>query len=434
MWSYLISVVLFAILGFSHANKETLVLLDNLAIRETHSMLFKSLADRGFALTFKSADDSSLVLAKYGEYLYKNVIVFSPSVEEFGGAVSVEALTKFVDDGGNLLVAGNTMSGDIIREITAECGFEVDEEGAAVIDHINYDVNDSGKHTLIVADPEHLIQAPMIVGSKKLNPFLYHGTGLIADKENPLVLEVLTASSTAYSYKPDVAIDEYPHAVGKNTVLIAALQARNNARVVVSGSLDFFSDAFFTSGVEKALGGVQYSKSGNEELSEALTRWVFKEEGVLRVGQVKHHRVGENESPQSYTIMEKVVYAIEVEKLEGDKWVPFTADDIQLEFVRIDPFVRTTLRSRDDGVFQTEFVIPDVYGVYQFKVDYTRVGYTSLHSATQISVRPLEHTQYERFIVSAYPYYASALSMMGGVFIFSYLFLHYRDEAKAKSE
>lgn len=113
----------------------------------------------------------------------------------------------------------------------------------------------------------------MIVGSKKLNPFLYHGTGLIADKENPLVLEVLTASSTAYSYKPDVAIDEvyfshffclpvyqvcwpflqYPHAVGKNTVLIAALQARNNARVVVSGSLDFFSDAFFTSGVEKAL-------------------------------------------------------------------------------------------------------------------------------------------------------------------------------------
>lgn len=43
------------------------------------------------------------------------------------------------------MVAGNTMSGDIIREITAECGFEVDEEGAAVIDHINYDVNDSGK-------------------------------------------------------------------------------------------------------------------------------------------------------------------------------------------------------------------------------------------------------------------------------------------------
>lgn len=48
----------------------------------------------------------------------------------------------------------------------------------------------------------------MIVGSKKTAPFLFRGTGLIADKENPLVLEVLTASSTAYSYKPDSPIEE----------------------------------------------------------------------------------------------------------------------------------------------------------------------------------------------------------------------------------
>lgn len=78
------------------------------------------------------------------------------------------------------------------------------------------------------------------------------------------------------------------------------------------------------------------------------------------------------------------VYTIEVEKLDQGKWVPFDASDIQLEFVRIDPFVRTTLKRRADGVFQADFVCPDVYGVYQFKVDYTRVGYTFLHSATQV--------------------------------------------------
>lgn len=64
------------------------------------------------------------------------------------------------------------------------------------------------QHTLIVADSANLIDAPMIVGSKKVAPFLFRGTGLIADKENPLVLEVLTASSTAYSYKPDSPIEE----------------------------------------------------------------------------------------------------------------------------------------------------------------------------------------------------------------------------------
>ena len=39
----------------------------------------------------------------------------------------------------------------------------------------------------------------------------------------------------------------------------------------------------------------------------------------------------------------------------------------QLEFVRIDPFVRLTLTPKN-GKFEGKFTIPDVYGVYQFKV------------------------------------------------------------------
>lgn len=119
---------------------------------------------------------------------------------------------------------------------------------------MNYDISDTGRHTKIVADPENLIDAPVIVGSKNIPPLLYQGTGLIADSDNPLVLKLLTASSSAYSYNPDQPVKEYPHAVCKNTLVIAALQARNNARVLFSGSLYFFSDETFTSGVHKALG------------------------------------------------------------------------------------------------------------------------------------------------------------------------------------
>lgn len=95
----------------------TLVLLDNLNVRDTHSLFFRSLKgerrgegtagvgkplgplltvspifllssplDRGFELTFKTADDPSLSLIKYGEFLYDNLIIFSPSVEGKGGA------------------------------------------------------------------------------------------------------------------------------------------------------------------------------------------------------------------------------------------------------------------------------------------------------------------------------------------------------------
>lgn len=129
------------------------------------------------------------------------------------------------------------------------------------------------------------------------------------------------------------------------------------------------------------------------------------------------------------------VYSIEVEILENDEWKPFTADDIQLEFVRIDPFIRTTLKRKPNGAYEARFRIPDVYGVYQFKVDYDRVGYTRLYSTTQVSVRPLQHTQYERFIPNAYPYYVSAFSMMAGLFLFSFVFLHYKEEGpKSKKE
>lgn len=337
----------------------------------------------------------------------------------------MDTITEFIDNGGNVLVAGSSQSGDVLRELASECGFEVDEEGAYVIDHLNYDTTDNGQHTTIVVPSENLIDSPVIVG-RKGNPLLFRGTGLLADPENPLVLPLLSADSSAYSYLPEAPIKEYPHAVGKNTVLIAALQARNNARVVFSGSIDFFSDEFFTSSVNSAK--IKSLTSGNKEVATAISQWVFKEHGVLRVSSVSHHRSGELRPPQSYTIMDEVVYNIKIEKLVDGKWMPYQASDVQLEFVRIDPFVRTTLQTRADGLYQAKFKIPDVYGVYQFKVEYDRVGFTRLYSSTQVSVRPLEHTQYERFIYSAYPYYVSVFSMMTGMFIFSFVFLHFREE------
>ncbi|TNN27142.1 Dolichyl-diphosphooligosaccharide--protein glycosyltransferase subunit [Liparis tanakae] len=236
------------------ADGKMLVLLDNFNIRDTHSIFFRSLADRGFDISFKTADDPSLSLIKYGQFLYDHLIIFAPSVE-----------------------------GDPLRELGSECGIEFDEEKTSVIDHHNYDVSDAGEvsrirfrsapsvsglqtltsdpcrlqHTLIVADPEILMKAPTIVGKPTNRPVLFKGVGMVADPENPLVLDILTGSSTTYSFFPDRPISQYPHAVGKNTLMIAGLQARNNARVVFSGSLDFFSDAFFNSAVQKATPGSQ---------------------------------------------------------------------------------------------------------------------------------------------------------------------------------
>jgi len=416
------------------ADKKVLVLLENLAVKETHSIYFKTLVDAGFDLTFKGADDATLNIKKYGEFLYDHLVVFAPTVEEFGGNLNVETITDFIDNGGNVLIAGNSNLGEVLREIASEVGFEADEEGTSVIDHLNYDAKDEGKHNLVIADSKNLIKSDKITGGVTA-PLLYRGVGLLVDQENPLVLEILTGSSTSYSHNPDLPIKEFPHAVGKQTVMIAGLQARNNARVVFAGSLEFFSDEFFNAMVEPVAGGKKVG-SGNQQLAKALSLWCFKQSGVLRVESISHHRKGEVETPNFYTIKEDAVYTIVVKELVNGEWVAFDGTDMQMEFVRIDPFVRVTMENKGKtGEMVANFKVPDTYGVYQFKVNYHRVGLTRLYTTNQISVIPLRHDQYERFISSAYPYYASAFSMMAGVCIFSVVFLHYKEEeVKKKAE
>lgn len=164
-----------------------------------------------------------------------------------------------------------------------------------------------------------------------------------------------------------------------------------------------------SSSTKRFCGYFRAQKTGNEELALALSLWAFQKSGVLKVGLVQHHRAGENSTPSDYTVKDNVEYSIEITQRQGDKWVPFKGTDVFLEFVRIDPFVRTNMVAKGwsfassssslsnggtavsiasaDGVFVSKFVVPDVYGVYQFKVDYDRLGYTHLFSTTQVSLR-----------------------------------------------
>jgi len=37
--------------------------------------------DRGFDLTYRLSDDSSLQIVKYGEYIYDHIILFAPATK-----------------------------------------------------------------------------------------------------------------------------------------------------------------------------------------------------------------------------------------------------------------------------------------------------------------------------------------------------------------
>ncbi|KAL7141731.1 hypothetical protein ABFS83_08G073200 [Erythranthe nasuta] len=424
----LISLLPFIAFSFSPdqpTDRKILVLLDDLSIKSSHSIFFTTLQSRGFDLDFKLADDPSIAVKRYGQYLYDGLVLFSPSADRFGGSLNIEGVLDFVDSGHDLILAGDSNASDLIRNIAAECGVEFDEDTSAmVIDHAGYAVSETeGDHTLIASD--EFIQSDVILGSKKLEaPVLFKGIGHSLNPENSLVLKVLSASSSAYSANPTSKLSNPPSLTGTAISLVSVIQARNNARIMISGSLGLFSNRLFRSGVQKIGSLNKYEKSGNEQFVTELSKWIFHERGHLKAVNLKHNKVGETEEPSIYRINDDLEFSVEIFEWSGTSWVPYVANDVQVQFYMMSPYVLKTLSTNQKGLYHTSFKVPDVYGVFQFKVEYQRLGYTTLSLSKQIPVRPFKHNEYERFITTAFPYYGASFSTMAGFFIFSIVYLY----------
>lgn len=415
-------------LAFSAENptdRRILVLLDDVSLKSSHSIFFSSLQSRGFDLDFKLADDPKLSLQRYGQYLYDGLILFTPTTERFGGSLDLAAVLNFVDSGHDLIVAADSNASDLIRNIAAECGVDFDEDpSSVVIDHTSYAVSETeGDHTLIASD--ELIQSEVILGKEKIEaPMLFKGIGHSLNPENNLVLKVLSASSTAYSANPNSKLSTPPSLSGSAISLVSVLQARNNARVLISGSLELFSNRLLRAAVQRAGHSKKFDKSGNERFVVEVSKWVFHERGHLKAVNVRHHKVGESDEPAIYRINDDLEYSVEIYEWSGARWEPYVSNDVQVQFYMMSPYVLKTLSTNEKGLYHTSFKVPDVYGVFQFKVEYQRLGYTSLSLSKQIPVRPFRHNEYERFITTAFPYYGASFSTMLGFFIFSIVYLY----------
>jgi len=295
-----------------------------------------------------------------------------------------------------------------------------EESDSIVIDHFNYASKDLGDHSLIQAK-NYQNNNNILFGQKLAKPILYRGVSH-KNKDNPLVFPILRASSTSFSGKPAVKPTN-GQVLGEEGVLVSALQARNNARITFFGSLDLFSDSF--------LDNVDCE---NSKFVDGLIGWTFQERGVLKLLKSEHHKANEKNPSPFYIINEKVDYSIYVQEWNGTSWIGFGSEDMQVELIMLDPHIRTQIVAESNpnptGKHTAHLTLPDVYGVFTFKVEYNRIGYTFLRASDIVPFHPLPHDQYERFIFSAYPYYASSLTMVVGLFIFTFVFLFHKDKKK----
>ncbi|KAJ3041658.1 hypothetical protein HDV00_008935 [Rhizophlyctis rosea] len=403
----------------------TLVVLEKLGSEKEYSKLLKSLEDRGHELT-KQAADSELLLVEYEERNYDHLLVLAPKISKFGGSLGVGAVLEFIDKGGNVLVATSSDISEAVRDLAIEFSADFDDRGTAVIDHFLASGDD---HTLIGSS--HIVSSPISKELGSIPPVLFRGVAHRLTGKNPLAKALLTGAATTYSYEPrgSDSIAGSP-IVGTDVTLVSALQARNNARVVFSGSAELFSDKLFDAPV-KVAGHEQHAKSGNEQFAAFVTKWTFQEVGVLRVERTKHHREGEDGQHGIYRIKDDMVYEIDISEWNSKSWQPFITNDMQFEAVMLDPYIRTALKPVDTkgtvGKFEAHFRLPDHYGVFTFKVDYKRHGYSWLNKNETVQVRPYRHDQYPRFLSAAYPYYVNAFSIIVSFFVFSAVFLYNRE-------
>ncbi|CAH0521711.1 unnamed protein product [Peronospora belbahrii] len=431
-------------LAVTHATR-TAVVLESPELQKTHSKFFKLLEARGHELHFFTGEKNEKQLLKlevYGERAYDNLVLFSP--HKALSSLRKSDLLHFVEEGGNVLLSASKKITLMQRQFALECGVEFEKKGSMVLDHVNPIADDNDIYNSVIAATD-FVASERVVGSLavKPKPVAFSGMGMSLEPNNVLTFHVLMAPASAYSANPVKPITNKVVSndllFGNQIGLVTAVQGRNNARIIFAGSLDLFSDKYFDN-----------EMFANAELADAVSKWGFQESGMLRMTNVKHHRedgsqpakmlsdVNRGDQPITlypdaevardslvYRVKDNLTYSLDLHELKDGKWGPYKADDVQLEFVMLDPHVRTTLIHDNDGHFSVTFQAPDVYGIFLFRVMYRRLGLSTVYTTTQVSLRPFKHDEFERFIPAAYPYYASAFSMMAGVFLFSVYFLFY---------
>ncbi|GBF95806.1 hypothetical protein Rsub_08242 [Raphidocelis subcapitata] len=414
-----------AVRGGGRAGR-VLALIEADGLRRSHSQFFKGLEAAGLEVDIKTVGEGGLALRSYDDAFYDHLVLFAPQATELGGSITKSEVLDFIDRGGNVLLALARGASDLMRDLAAEVGVEVDAKGTAVFDHFSRQAAGGAEDATLVASAAWFDSDALFGGAARPEgPVLFRGVAQGVPAASELITVALSGEATAYSHDPKKAMAEPPALpVGGAAALVSLVQARNNARVAVAGSLDMFANEAFDAAVKLADGSKSFTKSGNRAFALAVALWTFQQRGVLEASAPRHRKVGGEAEPALYRINDEVEFAIDIFEVNGGERKPYGGDDVQVSFVMLDPYLRQPLVPAGNGTFSLRFTVPDVYGVFKYAVDYRHAGYSYIALQKVVPVRPFRHDEYERFLVAAYPYYASAASTMAAFFVLGWAYLY----------
>lgn len=397
-----------------------LVVVDADEVLRTHSRLLNSLQDKGFELDRRLASEDDLPILSDGEYLYDGIALLCPTAAGMEKKLPLSHLTRFVDAGNSLFLAASHKYSKYTGKVAESIGLDLSHKSHMMIDHHNVaEVFDDESHTFINAggrSKSHFLFGD--AASPDAGPIVFSGPGATLFTDNELIDSVIWGSGSSFAHSPSEPIIKVPRIAGSGSVLAGALSTRVGSRAVYFGSMDALSDAVF-----------DVAGNAHETAMTSLFAWTYGYTGVLRTANVLHSsEESTGAASRGYRVKDIVSFSIDIQSWNGNtsSWLPYEADDVQIEFTMMNPWVRTRLSAvgNSNGTFTATIPVPDQIGVYKFSIQYFRPGVSPISMQEVVPVRPFFHNEYERFIPMAFPYYVSSFSMLIGVCLLGLVLLY----------
>lgn len=316
------------------------------------------------------SDYDKVRLTAEGESRYRLVVLMGDKVPP----ALVKAIVDYLEMGGSLLWAGtSSMEESLLRNFGMRSLGPVRDSfssgpSADVFRTKNYAEN-------------HWI-------SRQLkSPISYNGVGFglipaeAGDSHNTLARPLISAEETARAGSSEKAF-------GDQITLAATIDTRVGGRIFVAGSAEMFTDT-----------------AKNEEIIAAVADWAMGRTGVVRVDAFDHIQ-GRQENADAYVVRTRFNVSLCMSIKSGADWKPFIPSDAQAELILMHPRERISLIPDADGkCLRGEMLVPDVYGRYTLRFEYSRPGINLISRKHMISARPPWLDQLPRIVLAALPYH-----------------------------
>lgn len=165
------------------------------------------------------------------------------------------------------------------------------------------------------------------------------------------------------------------------------------------------------------------------------TKWITQQQGRYKIKGVRMFPVDDYYSRVDKLYVNQTVrFEIDVEEFIENHWIKLSSNgpSFTVELNLMETVFRGQLKNTGRGLQHIDIRLPDKIGIYDVNFFYKRVGWNNNKITKKLTIHPISYDMYERFLPCAYPYYASAFSMMFGVFLLSFTFLYQKQSVGQK--